>query len=150
QSAIWQQPAVDVGGSRCRVQKICERAHVAVGQECARGRVLAQRCRSGYRGAVNRSEAKIQTSQHLVKQRRIAAGARDVESVENSILENVDVIQWNTAPEFGSFASDVAGFKIQICRKLTLDRKVPVLDVGICAITVEALHRLRAVRQWNG
>ena len=81
----------------------------------------------------------------MVEQRRIAAGARNVEGVQDSVFEDVRRIELNASEEFGAFAADVAHFHGQVLCNFTLNLEVEVLNIAGDA--VQQRDALGSIRQ---
>src|SRR6266850_1463716 len=129
--------------------KPCDRRYVTVGDEGAEQRVIAQRGGSGNGRAVYYPQPKIASTQHLIEQQRVTSCPRDVVGVEDSVLENIHIVERKRSPEFCGFAAHVAGFEGQILRQLALNLQVPVLDVWINPLILVSLNRLLPVGEWN-
>src|SRR5262245_13764053 len=96
QSAVAQQTAVLVGQRRCAVQPICEIRDIAVCDPLIRSCIASQRLGTGQGTAIYDSDTgDVQPIENPVEQGRISAGARDVECVEDSVFENVRLIEFN-------------------------------------------------------
>src|SRR6267142_6518558 len=96
QTAIPKNAAALSGKVRGPVEEIRKLTDVAIRKKAPRIGVQTQRLGSGDRCAVHHSHTRdIQSPQHAIEQRRVTAGARDIECVENSILEDVGVIDGN-------------------------------------------------------
>src|SRR5688572_14162259 len=105
ESAVPDQTARLAGAGGLRIQGGSKLSHIAVCDHAPKYGALAQRRGSGYRRAVNSSRSEIEPVEHLIKQRRIAAGACDIESVEDPVLENIDRVKRNSSPEPRSLAA---------------------------------------------
>src|SRR6185436_17459034 len=110
------ETARDTSHRRLDVQGAGKLSDAAVGEEGPEDRVLPKR--SGPRHAI-RSDCRLtrihdETLEHLIKQRCVATGARDVEGVKDSVFEDVDVVQRDSTKKLRALAADVAGFESQV------------------------------------
>src|SRR5438046_10571415 len=101
----------------------------------------SQGLRTGETGAIHDSDtSNIEAVQDSVKQRSISAGPCDIESIENTVLEDIRLVQFDRRPEPCPFGADVTDVQSQASGELALDRQVEALHVRgmtIVGITVD-------------
>ena len=144
------------------VQKVGESADVTVRNEGSSARVCAQCCRTGDRGADNAGSRNIESGEHPIEQRRIAASPSRIERIEETIFEDVHGVEWNSSPKPRAFGADVRGIQRESRSNLSLNLEVEVLNIrahavrsrashGICAVAVEwtGLKRSKLLRYWQ-
>ena len=73
----------------------------------------------------------VQAIENLVEQRRVAAGFGGVESVQDSVLEDIVFVDVGAAQKLGAFAAHVADVEHQPRPDFAAERSVPVLDVRL-------------------
>src|SRR5215510_6543242 len=145
--AIRAQQSPTLAGSGCvSIQKIGKSSNTAIGDHCSRGAVAAQRCGTR-QGGTDHAIAKVDSSQHLVKQWRVLAGARLVERLKNPVVKDVFIVEIHRSKELGPLRSHVSHFERGISKKLALDLNVEVLNVRSDLII--RLQRLSAVGGWK-
>src|SRR5688572_28615127 len=148
QPGVSQKPAGQTGRKWVCVQITGKLADIAVRDESARRGILAQRRRSPERRAVDSSEARnSQPHQHSIEQLGIASRASDVESIEDGVLKDVDLVDRHAGVELGSFATDVTDLQRQVSRQLSLNLQIEILNIGPDVVIVEQEDVLRPVCQ---
>ena len=86
--------------------------------------------RTGKRRAVDHTNTgDIQPIQQPVKQWSVATGARDVECVEDAVLEDVRFIQLRGGEKLARLVSYPAQIQRHVLRQFSLNREVEILNV---------------------
>src|SRR5262245_61781401 len=89
----------------------------------------------------------VQSGENLVEQWGVSAGTGDVECIEDSVLEDVRLVEFDWRPKLGAFISDVTHLESQIPSKIVLNGKIHVLAVLNPSIIGKATKRGRPVRE---
>src|SRR2546428_11247465 len=124
---------------------------IAVRDKRSRSGVLTQGDRSSQRSAVHRTETSdVKAHEHLIEQGCIATGARRVERIEYSAVENIHFIERHAGVESRALRSHVPDVQRQILRQFSLKLEVEILNIRTHITGIEEIEILRAAGQWNG
>src|SRR5439155_25263009 len=91
----------------------------------------------------------IQTVEDLIKKRRIATRARDVERIEYAVLEDIRLVELDGIPQLRAFVAHVADFQRQVLCQFALNREIDVLAVLNHTVVRESAQCRSAVGQWD-
>src|SRR5213593_2610183 len=151
QAGISQQSAVNAGEGGRGVDEVCEATDVAIGNELIRRRQGTKCLRAGDGRAVHDSNAgNVQAHQQPIKQLSVAAGACDVERLEDAVPENVGVVEIGGAKEFRRLVADPTDIQGEVLGKFSLYGKIEALNVRNHPFIGISTNVRNAVRQRNG
>ena len=129
-----------------RVEKIREAADIVGGEESVQGRIAPHCIRTCKRETIHHIHSRdIQALEQPAHQGRVPARLRGTERVQNSVFENIGLIDIGTQHQTGAFAANITEPERCARSQAGLQSYVPVLDICVPHVGVHGVHGLRAI-----
>src|SRR5947207_298962 len=155
-SSVAQQSAIHSCEGRGGVDEIREAANVAIRKKRIRRGKTTQchgssqdpavhhggadntrrRCKGAATGARDIESPEQSVEKRCIAGRPRPAIAREVECIEDTVLEDIRFVELRGAEEFRRFVADPAHIQRQVLRQLSLNREAEVLNVWRYAMVV--------------